>query len=178
MRKFLTVLMSSLLAISLVTDVADARHTHKYKKHQTYKKHQKHKRHAQNTFKKKRAPALPPIVVANVDISSQTMTVNVNGWYYGTWKVSTARKGYSTPKGSFRVGRMAREYYSKKYDNSPMPYSLFFLGGNAIHGTNHLRQLGMPASHGCVRLAPVNAAKLFELAQEYGAARTRINITG
>jgi lipoprotein-anchoring transpeptidase ErfK/SrfK len=172
MRKLFTVLLSSLLALSLVTDLADARHRHVTKKHYVSKKQ---KRHAKSHFKRK--PALPPIVVANVDVSSQTMTVNVNGWYYGTWKVSTARKGYSTPRGSYRVGRMAREYYSKKYDNSPMPYSLFFLGGNAVHGTNHLKQLGRPASHGCIRLAPQNAAKLFALAQEYGGARTRINIT-
>jgi lipoprotein-anchoring transpeptidase ErfK/SrfK len=173
MRKLFAVLLSSVLAFSLVVDIADARHTYKHKKYQEYKKQ---KRHSKSHFKKKRKPALPPIVVANVDVSSQTMTVKVNGWYYGTWKVSTGRKGYNTPRGTFRVGRMARVYYSKKYDNSPMPYSLFFSGGNAVHGTNHLSQLGRPASHGCIRLAPQNAAKLYALAEEYGGARTRINI--
>jgi lipoprotein-anchoring transpeptidase ErfK/SrfK len=172
MRKFFTLLVSSLLALSLVSEMADARHVHKYRKHQIHKK-QNAKKHR----KRIRKPAPPPIVVANIDVSSQTMTVKVNGWYYGTWKVSTGRKGFNTPRGSFRVGRMARTYFSKKYDNSPMPYSLFFSGGNAVHGTNHLRQLGRPASHGCVRLHPDNAAKLYALAEEYGSARTRITIS-
>ena len=66
-----------------------------------------------------RAPALPPIVVVNVSIASQTMAVSVNGWPEGYWRISSARSGYHTPRGSYRVTRMAREYYSKKYDDAP-----------------------------------------------------------
>lgn len=32
-----------------------------------------------------------------------------------------------------------------------------------IHGTNEVEQLGTPASHGCIRLSPQDAATLFDL---------------
>lgn len=124
----------------------------------------------------KKIASVPPIVNVVIDVSSQSMSVRVNGWYYGNWKVSTARAGYHTPRGSYRVQRTARIYFSKKYDNAPMPNSVFFYGGYAIHGTGHLKQLGRPASHGCVRLHPSNAAALYSLVQRYGSRFTRITI--
>jgi lipoprotein-anchoring transpeptidase ErfK/SrfK len=117
-----------------------------------------------------------PAVNVVIDISSQSMSVKVNGWPYGRWKVSTARPGYHTPRGTFRVQRTARVYYSRKYDNSPMPNSIFFKGGYAIHGSYYVRSLGRPASHGCVRLLPANAARLYNLVQKYGSKSTRITI--
>ena len=117
-----------------------------------------------------------PTVSVVIDISSQSMSVKVNGWYYGHWKVSTARPGYHTPRGSFRGQRLARVYYSKKYDNAPMPNAVFFHYGFAIHGTYYVRNLGRPASHGCVRLSPANSAQLFNLVQKYGLGSTRIVI--
>jgi lipoprotein-anchoring transpeptidase ErfK/SrfK len=127
--------------------------------------------------KKYRTPRLPPVVQVHVDISSQSMNVRVNGWNYGSWRVSTGREGYYTPRGSFSVKRMARMHYSRKYDNAPMPHSVFFHGGYAIHATNAVGRLGRPASHGCVRLAPGNAARLYALVQQYGPGRTRITLT-
>lgn len=127
--------------------------------------------------KKRRAKAVAPAVQVNIDISSQSMSVRVNGFPYGHWRVSTARAGYYTPRGSYSVKRTAKVYYSRKYDNSPMPNSVFFHGGYAIHGTGYIRNLGRPASHGCVRLHPKNAAALFALVQRYGAHRTRITLT-
>ena len=115
-------------------------------------------------------------VEAKIDLSSQNMTVSVNGWHYASWKVSTARRGYRTPVGSWRPKWLARMHYSKKYHNSPMPHSIFFLGGYAIHGTDAIRGLGRPASHGCIRLHPNNAAKLFALVKKYGKRNTRIRI--
>ena len=117
-----------------------------------------------------------PVVFVQIDISSQTMSVNVNGWPYGRWKVSTARVGYHTPRGSWRPFALRKIYFSKKYDNSPMPNSVFFYGGFAIHGTYYVKYLGRPASHGCVRLAPQNALALFSLVQKYGMGKTRISI--
>jgi lipoprotein-anchoring transpeptidase ErfK/SrfK len=117
-----------------------------------------------------------PAVNVVIDISSQSMSVNVNGWPHGRWKVSTARSGYYTPRGTFRVQRTAKVYYSRKYDNSPMPNSVFFKGGYAIHGSYYVRSLGRPASHGCVRLLPANAARLYNLVQKYGSKSTRITI--
>lgn len=116
-------------------------------------------------------------VVARVDLSSQRMSVSVDGWPRYNWAVSTARRGYRTPVGSYRPQRMYRSYFSKKYYNSPMPHSIFFAGGYAIHGTYYMNQLGRPASHGCIRLAPGNAATLYSLVREYGKGNTRIVIT-
>jgi lipoprotein-anchoring transpeptidase ErfK/SrfK len=107
-------------------------------------------------------------VVAKVSLSRQSMDVYINGSHYATWAVSTGKRGFGTPGGSYTVKRMARMHYSKKYHNSPMPYSMFFRGGYAVHGTGYVGQLGRPASHGCVRLAPGNAAQLFSLVGQYG----------
>lgn len=115
-------------------------------------------------------------LVAHVDISSQTMTVSSNGRVVERWKVSTAGRGYSTPTGAYRPTRMHKMWYSKKYDNSPMPHSIFFRGGYAIHGTGSIKRLGTPASHGCVRLHPSNAARLYSLVKQAGAGNTRIVI--
>ncbi len=116
-------------------------------------------------------------LVAHIDISSQTMTVSSHGRTVYVWKVSTARSGYRTPTGSYRPTVLRRMWYSRKYDNSPMPHSVFFRGGYAIHGTGAIKRLGSPASHGCVRLHPSNAATLFSMIKRTGAKNTRIVIT-
>jgi lipoprotein-anchoring transpeptidase ErfK/SrfK len=115
-------------------------------------------------------------IVAEIDISRQSMEVTVDGAWYATWPVSTGRKGYRTPTGSYRPTVLKRMWYSRKYDNSPMPHSIFFHGGYAIHGTNYIKRLGRPASHGCVRLHPANAQELFDLVKAYGRSATRIRI--
>jgi len=115
-------------------------------------------------------------LVARIDLSEQRMYVYQNGFWMHTWKVSTARRGYRTPVGQFRPQRLHRRWFSRKYNNSPMPYSVFFRGGYAIHGTNYVKRLGRPASHGCVRLHPSNAAQLFAMIKRYGKSRTQIII--
>jgi lipoprotein-anchoring transpeptidase ErfK/SrfK len=112
------------------------------------------------------APAMASSIVARIDLSSQTMHVYVDGSQRYVWPVSTARRGYVTPVGTFRPQRLEPMWFSKKYDNSPMPHSVFFLGGYAIHGTNSIRRLGTPASHGCIRLHPSNAATLYSLVSQ------------
>lgn len=116
-------------------------------------------------------------VVAKINIAQQKMTVMVDGEVKHVWHVSTARKGFVTPRGVYAPKRMHVKYYSKKYYNSPMPYSIFFKGGYAVHGTNAVAKLGAPASHGCIRLATGNAAKLYSLVQSYGKSQARIVIT-
>jgi lipoprotein-anchoring transpeptidase ErfK/SrfK len=116
-------------------------------------------------------------LVARVDVANQTMTVSKYGKIIHVWKVSTARKGYITPSGTWRPTRIHRMWYSRKYDNSPMPYSVFYHGGYAIHGTNAVRRLGRPASHGCVRLDTSNAKHFYSLVREFGPGNTRIIVT-
>lgn len=113
-------------------------------------------------------------LVAKIDLSQQRIRVYKDGALAYNWPVSTARKGYRTPTGSYRPTRMHRMWHSRKYDWSPMPHSIFFHGGYAIHGTNAIKSLGRPASHGCVRLHPANARALFNLVKKVGPGRTRI----
>lgn len=116
-------------------------------------------------------------IVAKIDLSEQRMRVYINGFPRHSWKVSTARRGYRTPVGTFRPGRMHKRYFSRKYHGAPMPHSVFFYHGYAIHGTDQIKNLGRPASHGCVRLHPDNAARLFSLIQQNGKSNTRIIVT-
>lgn len=122
------------------------------------------------------SPAFARDLLVVIDISQQAMTVRVDGVTRHNWPVSTGRKGYPTPKGTFRPVRLERMWYSTKYDNAPMPYSIFFHYGYAIHGTTEVRSLGRPASHGCVRLHPSNAATLFSLVQRIGRSNTIIRV--
>lgn len=123
------------------------------------------------------APASAANLVAQISLSQQQMTVSENGIVRYRWKVSTARKGYVTPQGSWSAKWLSRNHRSRKYDNAPMPYAVFFNGGYAVHATYDLKRLGRPASHGCVRLHPENAAEFFSLAQGVGLQNTRIVIT-
>lgn len=93
----------------------------------------------------------------------QTMSVYDGGELMDVWSVSTARKGYYTPTGTFHPYSYQPMHYSKKYENAPMPHSIFFLGGYAIHATPYTGSLGRPASHGCVRLSPDHAAALYNM---------------
>ncbi len=114
-------------------------------------------------------------VTISVDLTAQRMHVTTAAGESYVWPVSTARSGFATPHGFYKPYSLQRMHYSRKYHMSPMPYSIFFRGGYAIHGTYETAQLGRPASHGCVRLAPANAALLFAMVQREGA---RIAITG
>jgi lipoprotein-anchoring transpeptidase ErfK/SrfK len=116
-------------------------------------------------------------VVARINLSSQRMDVIVNGQVRHSWPVSTARRGYRTPVGTFKPHAMKLWHRSTIYDGSPMPHSIFFRGNYAIHGSYHVRSLGRPASHGCVRLHPSHAAQLYSLVRKYGAGNTVIRIT-
>jgi hypothetical protein len=119
------------------------------------------------------------IVLVTIDKSSQRMTVSVNGEERYEWPISTGRPGYSTPSGTYTATSMNEIWYSKQWDNSPMPHSVFFIkDGHAIHGTLEVKNLGRAVSHGCVRLAPKNAAILYALVAENGLQHTQVVVTG
>lgn len=122
------------------------------------------------------ASAIAANLIAKVDISTQTMVVSQNGVEKYKWPVSTGRKGYSTPTGTYSAQWLSRHHRSRKYNNAPMPYAVFYHRGYAVHATYDTKRLGRPASHGCVRLAPENAAKFFALVQQAGNKNTRIVI--
>jgi len=117
-------------------------------------------------------------VLISVDKSTQTMSVSVNGVARYQFAVSTGRAGYSTPIGTYHPQRLERTWFSRLYYNSPMPHSIFFHGGYAIHGSYEINRLGGPASHGCIRLHPQNAATLFALVESEGRGGTTIVVSG
>lgn len=119
-------------------------------------------------------PAMAAVTIT-VDKSTQRMNVSVNGVTKYTWPVATGAKGYVTPSGTYTAFRMEEDHRSTEWDDAPMPHSIFFTHqGHAIHGSNS--RLGVPLSHGCVRLAPQNAATLFALVKREGLLQTRVII--
>lgn len=114
-------------------------------------------------------------VFITVDKSEQKMYVETPTDRF-VWDVSTGRKGYTTPSGQFKPYVLRKLHYSRKYDNAPMPYSIFYHGGYAIHATGEVERLGSPASHGCVRLELQNARWLYRIVKEYGQENTYIEI--
>lgn len=112
-----------------------------------------------------------------IDLAAQRMQVTTSDGEAYNWKISSGRKGFRTPTGVYRPIRLEKSWYSRKYDGA-MPHSVFFHGGYAIHGTTSVGALGRPASHGCIRLHPANAAKLFALVKKHGYGQTRIALNG
>jgi hypothetical protein len=103
----------------------------------------------------------------DIDLTHQVMSIFENGVRKGSYKVSSGKRGMDTPTGTFHVLSKGRNPWSAKY-GLYMPYYLgFTYQGHGIHelpewpsgykeGANHL---GIPVSHGCVRLG-VGPAKV------------------
>jgi hypothetical protein len=124
------------------------------------------------------APAGAAVLVT-INKSTQQMTVEVDGELRWTWPVSTGQLPYDTPSGRYTAFRMEADHFSKEWDDAPMPHSIFFtMQGHAIHGYLNTRNIGSPASHGCVRLEPDNAAKLYALVEQQGLPSTKVVLTG
>ena len=115
-------------------------------------------------------------VRAEVHLSTQSMTLVHRDRIVGHWPVSTARNGKETPTGVWTAKWLSRHHRSSRYDNAPMPYSIFYDGDYAVHGTYQTARLGRPASAGCVRLSPEHAAVLFNLVRKEGLSNTLIVI--
>ena len=125
------------------------------------------------------APAARADILITIDKSTQHMSVVVDGAQRYTWPVSTGRAGYDTPSGTFRPNRMDADHFSQEWDNAPMPHTIFFdMHGHAIHGFFDVKHLGLPVSHGCVRLSPDNAAVLFDLIETEKMANTTVIVSG
>ncbi len=118
-------------------------------------------------------------ILIMIDKPTQEMKVFVGNVERYAWEVSTGRRGYDTPSGTYTARSMNEIWYSKQWDDAPMPHAIFFTKkGHAIHGTEETKKLGRPASHGCVRLAPENASTLFALVEETGLEKTEIVLIG
>jgi hypothetical protein len=124
-------------------------------------------------------PAYAAQVLVSINENSQEMTVSIDGQQEYVWPVSTGTRHHETPTGIYKPFRMEEDHFSEEWDDAPMPHSIFFTRlGHAIHATEHVDNLGRPASHGCVRLAPEDAATLYALVEEAGMANTTVVVDG
>jgi lipoprotein-anchoring transpeptidase ErfK/SrfK len=119
---------------------------------------------------------LKETIIAVVDKSDQKLHLIENGLKKYTWDVSTARNGKVTPTGTWNAQWLSKYHKSSIYNNAPMPYSIFYDGNFAIHGTDQIGRLGTPASSGCVRLHPENAAVLFAMVEQVGKSNFAIKV--
>jgi hypothetical protein len=118
-------------------------------------------------------------ILVNVDKTHQTATISVDGSTLYVWPVSTGRLGFDTPNGTFKVNRLDPDHVSDEYPGARMTRAMFFdLNGHAVHGFFDVKHLGSPVSHGCVRLAPDNAAILFALVQGEGLGQATVVVSG
>jgi lipoprotein-anchoring transpeptidase ErfK/SrfK len=115
----------------------------------------------------------------DVNISTQRLTMQGSRTPLFSEVISTGKSGHGTVQGVFHPIRLALMWHSKKYDNSPMPYSVFFQkAGYALHETPFVKQLGRKASHGCVRQNHAGAEYVFNTVSWYvnHAGRTSVTI--
>jgi len=118
-------------------------------------------------------------ILIAIDKTTQKMSVFIEGTKKYDWRVSTGRRGYSTPSGTYTATSMNEVWYSKEWDNAPMPHAIFFMtDGHAVHGSYEVKSLGKPVSHGCVRIAPQNASILYALVGKNGLKNTQVVLTG
>lgn len=111
-------------------------------------------------------------VLAHIKLSEQRLHLYVDGEKKHVWKISAGKKPGWTHTGTFRPQFLSRHHRSSIFRGAPMPYAVFYDRDWAIHGTNAISRLGRPASHGCVRLHPKNAAVFFDLVLKYGKKNT------
>jgi hypothetical protein len=124
-------------------------------------------------------PPPPPItLLLKADLTTQKLTVREGDRVLHVWPISSGRRGYATPTGTFRPAWTARMWRSRQYDDAPMPHSIFFNKGIAFHATTAVSMLGRPASHGCLRLAPAHAAELYALVRRHGLVQTKVVVQG
>jgi lipoprotein-anchoring transpeptidase ErfK/SrfK len=96
-----------------------------------------------------------------VSLAEQRIYVYRNGAQIASSMISTGRKGYRTPRGTFTILEKKVHHRSSKYNNAPMPYmQRLTWSGYALHGGF---VTGRPASHGCIRLPWGFARELFEM---------------
>ncbi|MEY9870677.1 lipoprotein-anchoring transpeptidase ErfK/SrfK [Streptacidiphilus sp. MAP12-33] len=110
-----------------------------------------------------RADGQNPVVC--VDLSAQRMWVmKGKSVVFAPVTVRSGRRGNITRTGRFRIYWRHLHHWSTEYD-SPMPYSQFFSGGEALHGIYGNVHRG-PGSYGCVNLTIHDAAHLWSVTRK------------
>lgn len=113
---------------------------------------------------------------AVVSLDRQEMHLYDAGIVVAVWQVSTGKRGHETDLGEFRSYWLNRNHKSSQHNEAPMPCSVFFNGGEAVHGTTAVHKLGQADSYGCVRLTVENACRLYDMVAARGEASLEVSI--
>ncbi len=104
------------------------------------------------------APATGTLVIT-IDLEARVISAFRDGHEIGTAVALLGTPSHPTPTGTFPVLNKSREHFSRKYNNAPMPHSLWLTNtGIAIHGSPVTNGY---ASHGCIGVPDPFAEKLF-----------------
>lgn len=107
------------------------------------------------------AQALKSGTLIVVSLPSQRLYAFKDGVEWDSTPVSTGRRGYGTPTGTFPILQKHVRHRSRTYNNASMPYmQRLTWSGVALHAG---RVPGYPASHGCIRLPWDFARRLYAL---------------
>ncbi len=112
-------------------------------------------------------------VQIDVNLAEQTLTATDADGTFST-KISSARPGFTTAKGCYDNPQLEQVHPSRKLDNSPVPHSIFYSGGFAIHGTLDDASIGRPASYGGIRVSRYAASVIYGLIEYYGTAKSKV----
>lgn len=86
-----------------------------------------------------------------------------DGTLLNSWLVRGGAATTPTHTGTFRVYYRDIDHVSTTFDNAPMPYSQFFSGGQALHGSRLMMNPYVGHSHGCVNFWTEDAQQLWSL---------------
>jgi len=99
------------------------------------------------------------------DRRNHQLTLWRSGRFWNTWLVRGGRASNVTRTGDFTVFKRYRHHRSSLF-GSLMPYSQFFSGGEAIHGSRLMMDPYKGHSHGCVNMYVEDARQLWSLTHD------------
>ena len=108
------------------------------------------------------------------DRRNHQVTLWRSGRMWNTWLVRGGMRSAQTRTGDFTVFRRDKDHVSGLY-GSPMPYSQFFSGGQALHGSRYMMDPYKGHSHGCVNMYVEDSRQLWNLTHD---KRLRVHVYG
>ena len=104
-------------------------------------------------------------IVMTVDLDARVISVFKGGYEIGAAAALLGTDEHPTPTGTFPILWKQRHNVSEKYNNAPMPWSMFLTkDGVAIHGGSTVEN-GY-ASHGCIAIPDELASRIFAIAKK------------
>lgn len=123
--------------------------------------------------KRKTEPKIKEGKYIDINVKEQVMAIFEGGKLVEAFLISSGKKGMDTPQGTFKIYNKHPRPWSKKY-SLYMPYWMA-IAGSGLYGIHELPEwpsgykegqnhLGIPVSHGCVRLGVGAAAQVYNWA--------------